>query len=62
MYFGIIYDDTVEKVVWNNIEALRFKSQNIDMFYANGIGEFEGQEYYLYDYEGNELDHHDRVQ
>lgn len=62
MYFGVIYDDTVEKVVWNNIEALRFKSQNIDMFYANGIGEFEGQEYYLYDSEGNELDHHDRVQ
>jgi len=29
VYFGIIYDDSVEKVVWNNTEGIRFSSSNM---------------------------------
>ena len=58
IYFGIIYDGSVEKVVWNDIEATRFSSLDLDMFYAIGDGEFEGEEYYIYDSNDNKLDHH----
>ena len=58
VYFGVIYDDCVEKVVWNDVDAIRFSSSNMDMFYAIGDGEFEGGEYYLYDSNGNELEQH----
>ena len=57
VYFGIIYDDAVEKVVWNNVEAIRFSALTMDMFYAIGNGPFEGQEYYLYDSDGNKLEY-----
>ena len=62
IYFGIIYDDSVEKVVWNDIEATRFSSLDLDMFYAVGYGKLEGGEYYIYDSNGNKLDHHRLVQ
>lgn len=58
VYFGIIYDDSVEKIVWNNMEGIRFSSSNMDIVYAVGDGEFKGNEYYLYDVNGNELEHH----
>jgi hypothetical protein len=62
VYFGIIYDDSVEKIVWNDTEGIRFSSSNMDMVYAIGDGEFKGNEYYLYDVKGNELKHHRLVQ
>jgi hypothetical protein len=62
VYFGIIYDDSVEKIVWNDTEGIRFSSSNMDMVYATGDGEFKGNEYYLYDVNDNELEHHRLVQ
>jgi len=56
-YYGIIYDNSVEKIVWNDAEGIRFSSSNLDMVYAVGDGEFKGNEYYLYDAVGNELEH-----
>jgi hypothetical protein len=56
VYFGVVYDDSVETVVWNDVEAIRFSSSNLDMLYAFGDGEFKGKEYYLYDSNGNELE------
>jgi len=58
VYFGIVYDDSVEKVVWNDLEGTRFSASNMDMFYAVGNGEFKGNEYYLYDANGNELEYY----
>ncbi|AUS96748.1 hypothetical protein CDQ84_05640 [Clostridium thermosuccinogenes] len=58
VYFGIIYDDSVDKVVWNNIEGVRFSSSDMDMVYAVGDGDFKGNEYHIYDADGNELEHH----
>lgn len=58
VYFGIIYDDSVKKIVWSNAEATRFSTHNLEMFYAVGSGNLGGGEYYLYDAEGNELDYH----
>ncbi|MDN5276844.1 MAG: hypothetical protein PWR01_809 [Clostridiales bacterium] len=55
-YFGIIYDDTVERVVWNDTEGIRFSALNMEMVYAVGDGEFKGGVYYLYDANGNELE------
>ena len=55
VYFGIIYDDSVEKIFWNDVEAIRFSALNLEMFYAFGNGEFKGAEYHLYDSNGNEL-------
>lgn len=62
VYFGIVYDDSIEKIVWNDVEAIRFSASNMEMFYAVGDGEFEGDEYHLYDSNGNELEHHKLVQ
>lgn len=62
VYFGIIYDDSVEKIVWNDVEGIRFSAANMDMVYAVGDGEFGGEEYYLYDANGNELSHHRVIQ
>jgi len=57
-YFGIVYDDAVERIVWNNAEGIRFSSSGMNMVYAVGDGEFKGNEYHLYDVDGNELEHH----
>ena len=62
VYFGIIYDDSVEKIVWNNTEGISFSAANMDMVYVVGDGEFEGGEYCLYDVNGNELSHHRLIQ
>lgn len=56
IYFGVIYDDSVEKVVWNDVDAIRFSSSNLDILYAFGDGEFKGKEYYLYDSNDNKLE------
>lgn len=58
VYFGIIYDDSVEKIVWNDTEGIRLNSSDMDLVYAVGDGEFKGNEYYLYDVNGNQLEHH----
>ena len=58
IYFGVIYDESVEKVVWNDVGAIKFTSSNMDMLYAIGDGQFEGDEYYLYDSNGSELESH----
>ena len=42
----------------NDIEATRFTLLDLDMFYAIGDGKLEGGEYYIYDSNGNKLDHH----
>lgn len=57
VYFGIIYDDSVKRVVWNNTEGIRFSSSDMDLVYAAGDGAFKGNEYKLYDAYGNELEH-----
>jgi hypothetical protein len=62
VYFGIIYDDSVERLVWNDTESIRFSSSNMDLVYAVGDGDFKGKEYYLYDANGNKLEHHRLVQ
>lgn len=56
VYYGIIYDASVDKVIWNGVEGKRFTSSNLDMVYAFGDGEFIGEAYYLYDKDGNELE------
>ena len=60
VYFGVIYDNSVNKVVWNDAEGIMFSSSDMDMFYAVGDGEFKGKEYYLYDSNGNELENYRR--
>ena len=57
-YFGVIYDDSVVKVVWHDVEATMFRSSNRNIFYAIGDGEIKFGKYYLYDSNGNELENH----
>jgi hypothetical protein len=65
VYFGIIYDDSVERIVWNDVEAIRFSSSDLDMFYAVGneaFGAKDNLEYHIFDSKGNELEHHKLVE
>lgn len=60
VYFGIVYDDAVEKAVWNKTEAIRFSTPDLEMFYAVGSGNFGDEDnggYHIYDSSGNELEH-----
>lgn len=57
LYFGIIYDDAVERVIWDDIELNKFSAMNMELLYALEDGELVSGMYYLYDSKGNELEH-----
>lgn len=57
VYYGIIHDSSVNKVIWGNTEAIKFHTKDFKMVYAVGDGDFRAGEYEIYDSNGNKMDY-----
>jgi len=58
IYYGVIYDDSVEKIVLNDMEANIVSKSDLQVFYAYWDEELVIGGYSIFDSEGNELDNY----